>query len=193
MNDDVSTPTVVEKPEIAAPVSAKAGLLRYEEFAGPASPALAASSAQLVQELVAIVAIEGPVLGDRLHQAHVRATGGQRVGRQIAHALNSAISTAKSRGLLAEDNPLSDSGVKPMTYRLPSQPSSVVRELGPRALDQVPPRELAALMSEVAATVGWADEELLFRGVLDRYGLRRLTSNGVVQLRRVRPLADESR
>lgn len=190
---DISMTTVGAMAAAETPIGATGRLARYEEFAGRASPVVAATSSQLIEELVAIVAVEGPVLGDRLHQAHVKAAGGQRVGRQIAHVLNAAISTAKRRGLLVEDNPLSDSGVKPMTYRLPTQPASILRELGPRALDQVPPRELAALMREVAATVGWADEELLFRGVLDRYGLRRLTSNGMVQLRRVRPLADESR
>lgn len=186
----VSAVAGVETPEVRAPTSVTRRLARYDEFTGYASPALGATSAQLVEELVAAVGVEGPVLGDRLHQAHVRAAGGQRVGRQIAHALNSAINTAKRRGLLLEDNPLSDSGVKPMTYRLPGQPLSVVRELGPRPLDQVPPRELAALLGNVAATVGWADEEALFRAVLDRYGLRRLTSNATTQLRRVRPLAE---
>lgn len=188
VDGDLGQPSVVETRECVAP--ATAGLARYEEFTGSASAALAATSAQLVQELVAVVEVEGPVLGDRLHQAHVRAAGGRRVGRQIAHELNSAINAAKRRGLLVEDNPLFERGVKPMTYRLSSQPSSIVRDLGPRSLDQVPPQELADLMRAVATTVGWADEQVLFRAVLDQYGLRRLTSNATAQLRRVRPLAE---
>lgn len=168
-----------------------ARLPRYEVFSGHASPALTATSARLVEELIAVVEIEGPLLGDRLHQAHVRAAGGQRVGRQIAHALNSAINVAKRRRMLVEDNALSESGVKPRTYRLPSQPLFVVRELGPRSLDQVPPRELAALMRDAAGTAGWADEEDLFRRVLEQYGVQRLTNNAITQLRRVRPLAEE--
>lgn len=179
-------------PKPIVPVRAQHGLLPYEEFRGDASPALQTSPHQLVQELVAIVAVEGPVLGARLHQSHVRAAGGARVGRQIAHALNAAITSAKKRGLLMDDNPLSDRGVKPMTYRLPSHPLTIVRELGPRSLEQVPPRELAAVMRKVATKTGWGEEHEVFRAVLDQYGLRRLTANVVAHLRRVRPLAEGS-
>lgn len=177
-------------PAPNASASTAAGLSSYTEYSGHASRAVTATQAELVEELVAVVAVEGPVLGERLHQAHVKSAGGQRVGRQIAHELNAAITTAKRRGLLIEDNPLADSGVKPMTFRLPSQRSVVVRELGPRSLAEVPPRELAALLAEVASAVGWRDEEVLFRAVLDRYGLRRLTTNANALLRRVRSLAE---
>jgi hypothetical protein len=158
----------------------------YERFIGKTTSALDATLGQLVNELVTIVEVEGPVLGERLHQAHVRAAGGQRVGRQIAHALNSAITRAKNQGLLIEENPLSEAGVKPRTYRLPSQPQYLVRELGPRTLEQVPPQELAVVLSTAAKGMGWSDEEAVFRAVLEKYKLRRLTTNAIDHLRRVR-------
>ena len=142
------------------------GLSAYRPFVGQTTPAVEATSAELMDELVAIVEAEGPVLGERLHQAHVRASGGQRVGRQIAHALNSALLRAKNQGLLIEDDPLSESGVKPKTFRLPSQPQYIVRTLGPRILEQVPPLRAAEVLAAVGGQRGWLDEELVFRGVL---------------------------
>lgn len=82
--------------------------------------------------------------------------------------------------------------MKSLTYRLPDQSYEVVRELGPRPLDQVPPQELAALMLLTATRLGWSDEDALFRSILDQYGLRRLTANVTLQLRRVRPIAEKS-
>jgi len=141
-----------------------ASLATYHVFTGQITPASDATPKQLIDELVQIVGVDGPVLGERLHQAHVRASGGRRVGGQIAHALNSAIMRAKNEGLLIEDDPLSEGGVKPKTYRLLSQPEGLLRELGPRTLDQVPPRELAAVLANLASENGWSDEEALFSG-----------------------------
>lgn len=178
----------LEPPVIAlyeAPRTAAHGLrlADYETFAGRCISTLTASRAQIIENLIAIIGVEGPVLGARLHQAHVRASGGQRVGRQIAHDLNSAITFAKKKGNLIADNPLAEQGVKALTYRLTNQPLYIVRKLGPRTLEQVPPLELAALLeSEFAG--GFLAENELFRAVLARYGLSRLTSNAITQLQR---------
>ena len=67
--------------------------------------------------------------------------------------------------------------MKPRTYRLPDQPNVRLRHLGPRTLDQVPPRELAELLRRAAEDHGWENKETLFRAVLARLGLQRLTTN----------------
>lgn len=152
-------------------------LLAYEEFSGRVTPALEANGQQLREGLVAIVEAEGPVLGHRLHIAYVKASGGDRVGKTIATILNRAISSAVRAGALAADKPRGEAGVKPRTYRLPTQPQSRPRQLGPRALDQVPPAELAELITQAAVQHGWDHDETLYRTVLERLGLRRLTTN----------------
>lgn len=121
--------------------------------------------------------------------ANVRAAGGQRVSGRIAKALNRAIHAAVRQGQLVPDNPLGDSGVKPLTCRLADQPLTRLRDLGPRTLDQVPPLELAKVMQQAADECGWSDEEVVSRAGLDRYGLSRLTSNTLARLRQVSPLA----
>ena len=113
-----------------------------------------------------IVAVEGPVLGDRLHQAYVKAAGGQTVGKKTAHILNQAITSAERRGMIVSDNPLNEAGVKPRTFRLTTQPEVVARELGPRSLSQVPPAELAHHLVELSVGGQLRTEEELFHAVL---------------------------
>jgi very-short-patch-repair endonuclease len=162
----------------------------YEQFSGAVTPVLHATNRQLVDGLTAIVAVEGPVVGHRLHAAYVHASGDRQLGRLIANAVNSAITSAVHYGLIVEDNPIGEPGVKPRTFRLADQPAVRVRELGPRQFEHIPPRELAAMISMVAAEHGWDSEETLYRATLDLLGLRRLTTTVTDRLAAVLPLAE---
>ncbi|MBP2471708.1 very-short-patch-repair endonuclease [Crossiella equi] len=194
--DEPITPALAPPPVVAEPVLEErvspvvsGALASYPEFTGQVRPALEVSTAELVAHLAEIVAVEGPVVGQRLHNAYVRASGQRKVGHVIARALNSAISQAVRRGELVEDNPLDEAGVKPRTYRLPDQPAVRPRALGPRLFEQVPPAELAALLARAAQRHGWQDEEVLFREALAALGLKRLTDGVETRLRAVLALA----
>jgi len=165
----------------------------YQPFRGRVVPVGLARRTDLVDGLVAIVAVEGPVLGHRLHTAYVRSSEGMRVGQQIAKLLNSAATAAVRQGLIVQEDPLLESGVRPRTFRLPEQPPIVVRELGPRAFEHVPPAELATVMHAAGELVGWDDDELVFRATLSRYGLQRMGSNVRARLTAVMPLAQRMR
>jgi very-short-patch-repair endonuclease len=160
-----------------APVAVGVALAVYETFDGGVVPVGVASQQELIDGLERLVGVEGPVLGQRLHSAYVRASGGQRVGKLIATELNKAITQAVREGRLVEENPLGETGVKPCTYRLPNQPAVRVRYLGPRPFEEIPPKELAALVDDVAEGVDRDDEEALSRAVLEMLGLQRLTDN----------------
>ncbi|MDQ7807057.1 AAA domain-containing protein [Amycolatopsis sp. A133] len=164
----------VEQPAVDR---AQPALEAYGVFSGRLTPASDATRDELIEGIQAIVAAEGPVSGDRIHRLYVQSSGGLRVGSQLARLLNSAVSLAVRRGVLLADDPLGRSGVRPRTYRLPDQPLVRVRELGPRDLGDVPPRELATVMRELADRHGWDDEEALFRAVLAQLGLKKLTKN----------------
>lgn len=56
------------------------------------------------------------------------------------------------------DNPLGSAGVHARTFRLPEQPEFRLRTLGPRVLDEVPPRELVEVMRRIGAD-GAADSD----------------------------------
>jgi very-short-patch-repair endonuclease len=135
-----------------------------------------------------IVAVEGPVLGDRLHQVYAKAAGGQSVGKQTAHILNQAITSAERRGMIVSDNPLNEAGVKPRTFRLPTQSGVSARQLGPRPLSLVPPAELAHHLVEVSIERQLRTEDELFQAVLDRLGLERLTESAKGVLAKVMSL-----
>jgi hypothetical protein len=65
----------------------------------------------------------------------------------------------------------------------------LTRELGPRALDEVPPTELALVMARHAETLGWYDEAIVYRATLQTYGRKALTEVATARLAKVAPLA----
>lgn len=164
----------------------------YRKFQGPAIPTHLGDRSEIVDDLVEAVRVEGPVRGGRLLSAYVRAAGGQKVGSQIAKDLNSAIAAAVRAQRLVEENPLQQGGVKPRTYRLPDQPRYVIRDLGPRALEEVPPLELAARIRQVRRDMGGhGDDGAVFRAVMQDLGLRKLTPNVHQRLGEAAALIDQ--
>jgi hypothetical protein len=176
---------------IVSPIPSPRGesfLAAYEQYGGTAVPALEASNEELFDAILRIVKVEGPILGDRLIRAYVKASGGERAGRLIRTCLNRTITAAVRRRLIIEDNPLSAAGIKYRTYRLATQPQVYPRTLGPRRLEQVPPAELAALVRHVCDASTVADDNALYRAALAEVGLRRQTPSARAALDRVRSL-----
>lgn len=157
----------------------------YIVYAGALPPAASATQGEIIAGLLEIVAVEGPVVGHRLHAAYVRSSAGHRVGPQIGKILDSAVSAAVRTGLLLQEDPLGESSLRPSTYRLPEQSAVVVRELGPRALEYVPPTELAQVLHLAASRVGRDDLDRVFRETLAEYDIRRLGSTIRARLQRV--------
>lgn len=181
-------PVEVLAEPLPAPEPSTVSLAPYPVFAETLPATGEANRRELIAGLRDIVAVEGPVLGGRLHTAYVKASGGLRVGPVIADALNAAITAAVHQGILIEDNPLYEPGIKPRTYRLPDQPVVQLREPGPRSFDQIPPAELSLLLARVADESGW-DDENLYRAALPLLGLKKLTPNVIKRFRTVRTLA----
>lgn len=177
--------TAVESP-VVEQLSVADGhdLHPYIAFAEPLPRITDSQLDTLSRNIARIVAVEGPVLGERLHQAYAKAAGSQVVGKKVAQMLNQAITSAERRGMIVSDNPLGDSGVKPKTFRLAVQPEVVARELGPRSLGSVPPAELAHHLMGLSAEFHGRAVEELFRAVLLRLGLVGLTGNAKTVLTR---------
>ncbi|MHA6507823.1 AAA domain-containing protein [Tessaracoccus sp. Y1736] len=152
-----------------------AGLDPYTAFDGSTRPVGEGTAADILDGLLRIVAVEGPVRGNRLRTAYVRAAGGSRVGKAIAQVLDSAVTRAVRRGELVADNPLGTAGVYSRTYRAPEQQEFRLRELGPRTLDEVPPRELLEVMRRIRDDNPSADDEQLLRETLRLYDRVSLT------------------
>lgn len=160
----------------------------YVSFGEPL-PGVVESSLNTVSTNIArIVAAEGPILGERLHQAYAKAVGSQGVGKKAAHILNQAITSAERRGMIVADNPLLEAGVKPKTFRLATQPEILARELGPRSIPTVPPAELAQHISEISSQGHIRTEEEVFDEIRRRFGLERLNENARAALARASTL-----
>lgn len=164
----------------------------YRDFPGEVPVLSQGRRPEVIDGIRRIVEVEGPIVGSRLHGVYVRSSGGQRVTKQITAALNPIISAAVRQGVLVEDNPLGESGIKHRTYRLPEQEAATIRALGPRTLDQVPPAELAAIMRLAAHDCDPEDDEALMRGVLDRFQVQRLTKQARAQLEPIVRLVRET-
>ncbi|MBO4208638.1 AAA domain-containing protein [Micromonospora echinofusca] len=161
----------------------------YEIYRGAAPRPNDPAPSGMREALLAIVEREGPMIGQRLQTAYVRAAGGQRVTRVSASAINKVISAAVRRGLLVQDNPLGEPGVQPCTFWLPSQPRLLLRTLGPRSLDEIPPAELATVMAVHARKIDWVNRESVFRATLETYGRESLTEVAATRLTKVENLA----
>lgn len=186
VDPSVAPAPVASRPSAPARPPEPSGLVLnpYQEwdttFTLP-DPGRSGRSAQ-IEAMRRIVAVEGPILGERLYQLYVKSAGGQRVGREVGRLLNAASAAAVRKKDLIADNPLRESGQKVRTFRLPEQPEVIVRELGPRSLGEVPMAELASVLRTIDLE-GRRSEETLFRALLDLYGLKRLTDNVRTRLR----------
>jgi len=147
----------------------------YQSFTEVATVSRHATPDVIREYLLEIVSVEGPILGSRLHSVYVHAAGGHRAGSVSKQNLNKATTRLVRLGHLITEDPLHEGGVRASTLRLPSQPVSLVRSLGPRTLHDVPPAELADVMRDLQANTPITEDEPLFREVLQHYGLRRLT------------------
>ena len=115
--------------------------------------------------LLEIVDAEGPILAERAYRLYVKASGGKALTSIARAPLSGATFRLKAASAIEMEE-----GSEVLR---PAGTAEVrVRELGPRALDEVPLREVAELMRRLR-TAGATE---LPRAVLDAYGLVRMTA-----------------
>jgi hypothetical protein len=130
----------------------------------------------IIDGLVEIVSGEGPVVTDRLYELYVRASGGQRVGKNIRHVLDQATTAAIRKGLLCQtgDGQTSHSA---RTLHLPGTPPVILRRRGDRELEHIPPTEVGAVVRHILNHDTSISDSELKRLLLSTYERVRLTSN----------------
>ena len=171
-------------------LSGSLDLAPYRSFTGVAPAVPAATQDEIVEAILEIVAVEGPIVGSRLYGAYGRAAG-HRMGSQIAARVKAAIQHAVRRRLLVQEDPLNRAAVQHRTFRLPDRPAVVRRELGPRAFVHVPLAELADVMRLTGRRLGWDDSEAVLRATMAAYGIRQMGSTIRATLQSVVGLAHE--
>jgi hypothetical protein len=122
------------------------------------------------------VTCEGPVVTDRAYELYVRASGGQRVGKNIRHILDKAVDGAIRRGLLAQvrDRAARQSG---KTLYLPGTQPVILRRRGDRELKHIPPTEVAAAAQHIVDRDAVITDSEIKRLLLTAYERVRLTTN----------------
>jgi hypothetical protein len=161
------------EPAPAAGAPGEVALAPYSAWeAQPVPDPRAAGRGVIDPVLAEIVAAEGPVLASRAYGLYNKASGGKKLTAIARAPLSGAAYRLRMAGRIeivrAEETPEQGDEV----LRVAGGPRVRVRELGPRALDEVPLEEIAELMERL--TTAGADD--LKRAVLDAYGLVRLTA-----------------
>jgi len=162
------SPTSIDAPLILAP---------YSPWVPRAVPdPHSASLSELIEVLIEIVAAEGPLVCRRAYSLYNRAAGNSRLGRQIVHVMNRAIYRAVKLGRLVQNDEQKRGGQMNQVVRAAGSPEVNVRERGPRALEEIPPLEIATVREQLRENDPGLDEEYLVRQLAAVYGIVRKTT-----------------
>jgi hypothetical protein len=146
--------------------------------------------ASIMATMLEIVGTEGPMTASRAYSIYNRASGGRKLTTVARAPLSSSVYwLAQERKVVLvrkDDIPWQDDDV----VRMPDSPAVRVRELGPRALEEVPLDEIAELVRRLRAARGFQGATESKRAVLDVYGLKRLTTRADEYLTLALGLAD---
>ena len=168
------------RPDSTPPNPAKdISLAPYVEWTptGTVPDPRTADQAQLVGLLAEVVEREGPVVAIRAYRLINRASGSRRLTGPARQALNRACAAAVRTRVVTETNPLKYEGQAQLVLRRPGSRETLLRERGPRELDELPPDEIAAMLRILRAGSPELDPEALKRQALERLGWLRLAKN----------------
>ncbi len=138
-------------------------LRAYPVFSEALAPLSQTSPDRIIDNVVRIVDVEGPMTGWRIHQVYKKCARGRESHDEFSRLLNRAISAAERNQRMVSENPYNQTGNKPRTFRLAGQSTAVARELGPRTIDIVPPSEVLQYCRSVSADQTLSEGELISR------------------------------
>jgi very-short-patch-repair endonuclease len=131
-----------------------------------------ASLSEVMEGLLQIIEVEGPMVSRRAYSLYNKAVGGARLGRQTAKIMNRAVNKAIRSGRLRQ-------GEKDATgnyiLQLSDRPIVIIRTRGPRRLEEIPCTEIAAVRQAVRSRYPSLDEEQLVRRLAECFGIVRKT------------------
>ncbi|MBZ0151859.1 MAG: AAA family ATPase [Planctomycetes bacterium] len=154
------------------------GRVAYSSFEGATGPdPRHAGSADVVEGLRRIIAIEGPMLTRRAYDIYLRGCGIRRMGRDIKHSMNKALQLAVRRGAVLSEDESGKGGLLYSIVRSAGVPPVIARERGPRSFDEIPPSELQLIVRRLCARSGMQPgSDASLRATLESLELKRLTT-----------------
>lgn len=150
---------------------------------------IASGSWKIMNELLEIVKIEGPILGSFLMRRHYKATGGSSLSSNNEHEYIEKLKSLVLRDELIMEEQVSGESIASATFRLAEQPAVITRVRGARDLYDIPPREIAMIIrgvmkSKPALSKASARGDL-FRQVLLLLDFTKLTKKAEDHLSRI--------
>ena len=140
---------------------------------------IASPANKILEELLEIVKIEGPILGSYLMRRHYKATGGSSLSSVSEAAYIKQIKRVMNRGELISEEQISGESLSSATFRTHDQQPVITRVRGARDLYEIPPREIAMIIRGVMKTKSElsrsGDREALYRQVLMLLDFTKLT------------------
>lgn len=174
----------IERPKVAQDGSSLSSaptpddgvtLAPYREWRGIAPDPRSESLEEVTETLFDIIETEGPVLESRAYRAYTNASSARRLGPQMRHSLNRALENLEGQKRVMVEQISGGSGHRNALLRVPESARVTLREIGPRTFDEVPLSELSLLLRGVQAVEPGSSPEEIYRHVLARYGLVRMT------------------
>jgi len=135
---------------------------------------------QIVQGLVQIIAMEGPVLSTRAFNLYSKKGGMAKLTAAAKKRFLQAVKKANDDGKVSAERDPSAEGIVYLLW-LPSMKRVNPRELGNRGFDDIPASELGEVMFELAAETD-TDKSMLFQKMAELYGLTLLPKNATARL-----------
>jgi hypothetical protein len=130
---------------------------------------------RIMEDLLGIVAAEGPMTASRAYALYNRASGGRKLTTVARGPLSSAAHWLAKEEKLSVTTEADAPWQGDDVLRMPDAPAVRLRELGPRTLEEVPLDEIAELIRRIRTTHRIDGDAALKRAVLSTYGLKRLT------------------
>ncbi|MDA2931365.1 hypothetical protein MYX84_15710 [Acidobacteria bacterium AH-259-O06] len=103
-----------------------------------------AATDEVIRGLVEIISVEGPMLPYRAYQILARSAGIARVRQTLRERFDECLDRAVAIGKIVDEWQMTERVV-----RLPEVPSVILRERGPRTFHEIPPCEVAELVTQI--------------------------------------------
>jgi len=135
---------------------------------------------QIIEGLLQIVAMEGPVLSSRAFNLYSKKGGMAKLSNLAKLRFSKALMKARADGKVEMERDPDAEGKVALLW-LPTMQRVVVRELGNRGFDDIPASELGEVMFELAAEIE-DDKPILYQKLAEIYGLSQLPKNASARL-----------
>jgi very-short-patch-repair endonuclease len=131
-----------------------------------------ASLSEVMEGLLQIIEVEGPIVSRRAYALYNKAVGGSRLGRQTAKIMNRAVNKAVRLGRIRQSD---KSAAGNCILQLPDRPLVLIRSRGPRRFEEIPCSEIAAVRNAIRTSHPSWDEEQVVRRLAEFFGIVRKT------------------